>query len=312
MTVPTSPLCITFAALAWMAAAPVDAGQPGPPVESRAGQPAAREAAPPPPVVHAVDENAEQTRERLSRILEQYPPSVAEVLRLDPSLLGSQTYLVSYPALATFLAQHPEVAHNPSFFIGDARTRPWRPSDPRVEAIHAWRNMFDGLVIFGVFVVVTGVLVWLVRTLIDYRRWLRVSRVQVEVHSKLLDRFTANEDLLAYVQTPAGRKFLESSPVPLDAGPRAISAPIGRILWSVQAGIVLACGGLGLQWVSGRVTPDVSEPLFTMGTLGLALGVGFALSAGMAYVLSRRLGLFDRPAAGAGGAGGLGVTDAAS
>ena len=56
-------------------------------------------------------------------------------------------------------------------------------------------------------------LVWVIRTVVDHRRWLRQSRVQVEVHSKLLDRMTSNEDLLAYAKTPAGSRFLESAPI---------------------------------------------------------------------------------------------------
>jgi hypothetical protein len=47
-----------------------------------------------------------------------------------------------------------------------------------------------------------------------------LSKVQTEVHTKIVDRFTANDDLLAYIQSPAGSKFLESSPIHLDAGPR--------------------------------------------------------------------------------------------
>ena len=70
----------------------------------------------------AVDEQtARETRERLREILDQYPPSVAQVLRLDPSLLTKPDYLAPYPTLAAFLAQHPEVAHNPVFFLGGAR-----------------------------------------------------------------------------------------------------------------------------------------------------------------------------------------------
>src|SRR2546428_11310379 len=61
------------------------------------------------------DRNARETRERLSQILDQYPPSLREVLRLDPSLLTNDAYLAPYPALAAFLAQHPQVAHNPAF-----------------------------------------------------------------------------------------------------------------------------------------------------------------------------------------------------
>ena len=64
------------------------------------------------------ERTARETRERLREIFEQYPPSVAQVLRLDPSLLTRPDYLALYPTLAAFLAQHPEVAHNPVFFLG--------------------------------------------------------------------------------------------------------------------------------------------------------------------------------------------------
>jgi len=67
-----------------------------------------------------------------------------------------------------------------------------------------------------------GVLTWLIRTIIDYRRWSRLSKVQAEIHTKLLDRFSSNEELAAYIQSPAGSRFLESSPIRLDPGPRSL------------------------------------------------------------------------------------------
>ncbi len=88
-----------------------------------------------------------------------------------------------------------------------------------------------------------GVFVWVIRSIIDHRRWLRLSRVQAEVHTKLLDRLTTNEDLLSYIQSPAGRRFLESAPITMDSEPRATTAPISRIIWSLQAGLVLAALG---------------------------------------------------------------------
>jgi hypothetical protein len=144
-----------------------------------------------------------------------------------------------------------------------------------------------------VFLTVTVALAWLVRTLLDWRRWTRLARVQSEVHTKLLDRFTSNEDLLAYMQTPAGSRFLESGPVLMEAAPRGVSAPVSRILWSVQLGIVLAVGGIGLMLVSGRVLPEVAEVLSIFSVLAMALGVGFVLSALVAWIISRRMGLFD-------------------
>src|SRR5262245_6697207 len=63
--------------------------------------------------------NSLQTREMLRQIMRQYSPTLGEVFRMDPVLLTNQAFLAPYPKLAAFLAQHPEVAHNPSFYVGD-------------------------------------------------------------------------------------------------------------------------------------------------------------------------------------------------
>ena len=98
---------------------------------------------------------------------------------------------------------------------------------------------------------------------------------------------------MAYVQTPSGQRFLESGPSPTQEEPRAVAAPILRILWSLQAGIVLAMGGLGMLIVSTRVPEDATDFFMGMGVLAVALGAGFIVSAGVAYLLSRKLGLFE-------------------
>ncbi|HXA16460.1 MAG TPA: hypothetical protein VN380_05685 [Thermoanaerobaculia bacterium] len=237
--------------------------------------------------------DSHDTREAFYSVLSRYPSEVGRVLKLDPSLLSNQSYLANYPALASFLSKHPEVAHSPAYYLVSI-TLPEegvRESGPE----RVWRSTMEGLAIFGVFALATSVLIWLVRTIIDHRRWSRVSKVQAEVHNKLMDRFTANDDLLAYIQTPAGKRFLESAPVSLDAGPRAVSAPVGRILWSVQVGLVLAAAGFGLQYVSRSIEKTVAQPLFAMGILGVSIGAGFVLSAIVSYVLSRKLGLWESP-----------------
>jgi len=137
---------------------------------------------------------------------------------------------------------------------------------------------------------------------IDHRRWLRLSKVQTDAHTKLLDRFTSNEDLLAYIQTPVGRRFLESAPIVVEA-PRAMGAPIGRILWSVQTGLVvgfagaaLLVGGARLEGKAGDLA-DFGQLLDVIGVLGICIGIGFVLSAIVSYALSHRLGLFEPPPA---------------
>ena len=176
-----------------------------------------------------------------------------------------------------------------------------------------WKDVLSGLAVFAGFGMGIGLLVWLIRTLVDYRRWNRLAKVQTDAHTKLLDRFTANNDLLAYIQSPAGSKFLESTPIMLDAAPRSVGAPLGRILWSVQGGVVLMAGGIGLQVVSGRVADDASQPLHALGVLGIALGLGFVVSAIVSYFISQRLGLIEpaSPALGTGtpGAAGSGTQE---
>jgi len=39
------------------------------------------------------------------------------------------------------------------------------------------------------------------------------AKVQAEAHTKLLDRLTSNDELLAYVQSSAGSRFLQSAPM---------------------------------------------------------------------------------------------------
>ena len=246
------------------------------------------------------DTDSHETREAFHSTLRRYPTEVSRVLKLDPSLMTNPSYLANYPALASFLAQHPEIAHSPGFYLDNIYTGDEARAENSSERV--WRSTMEGLSIFCVLALITGVLTWLIRTLIEHRRWSRVSKVQAEVHNKLMDRFTTNEDLLAYIQTPAGKRFLESAPIALDGVPRAVSAPVGRILWSVQVGLVLAAAGFGLEYVSGSIEKTVSQPLFAMGVLAISIGIGFVLSAIVSYVLSRRLGLWETAAAEAGAA----------
>jgi hypothetical protein len=247
-------------------------------------------------VTAAVDADSRQTREEMKSLLRRYPPELGYVLKLDPTLFGNQAYLANYPAMANFVAQHPEVAHNPSYFL-DEITLPNERSEPDLPSMRMWRQIVGD--IFGgiAFLVVTAVLIWIIKTLVDQRRWNRLSRVQTEVHSKLLERFTSNDELLAYMQTPAGKRFFESAPIALEAGPRPMRAPIGRIFWSLQAGLVLIAMGIGFDLVSLRVKAEASEALYGLGMISLLVGIALVLSAGVFYLLSRRFGLWQPPAA---------------
>lgn len=251
---------------------------------------------PSPSTTFAEDADARETRQKLELLFQKYPPTLAGVLKLDPTLLSNDAYLEPYPGLGTFLAQHPEVTHNPTYFLSNVRGRYERePLDEREQVYEIMSGVLAGGAAFFVFVTVIAALGWLIRTTINYRRWNRLSKIQTDVHTRLLDRFTQNEDLLAYMQTPSGKRFLESAPIPLDSDTKPIAAPVSRILWSLQAGVVLLVFGFGLVILSGQLINEVATAMMVFGVMGIALGAGFIISAAAAYIASRQLGLLDPP-----------------
>jgi hypothetical protein len=245
--------------------------------------------------------DASQTRDDFRELLAKHPPALARVLKLDPSLMTNEGYLATYPALATFLKQHPEVARNPGYFLEFVAVSPGEYRQPS-EGARIWEQTMEAFSIFAVFAIIASAVIWLVKTVIEQRRWNRQSKVQTEIHTKLFDRMSSNEDLLAYIQTPAGRRFLEAGPLmPTQAKP--VGAPFSRILWSVQAGIVIVAAALGVLFVSGRVIEEVAQPLFAIATIGISLGIGFVVSSAVAYVVSRNMGLIEPGQASGGSTG---------
>jgi hypothetical protein len=258
------------------------------PAEARQQQPA-----PAAQTVPAV-QDADFVRQQLWEIMRGYPRSVGEILRRDPSLMSRADYMAPYPALVAFLQQHPEVPRNVEYYLEGYGSWGRQQFDPEFEALGV---LLGGMAGFFTFMLVVGVFGWLVRAVIMHRRWVKASQVQVEVHTKLMERMSNNEELLAYIQSPAGRRFLEAAPIQAEAEPVGISAPLGSIIWSMMAGIVMATVGLGFRVAAGYVGDDAREPFIVVGVIILSLGGGFMLAAISAYVLTSRLGLFpSKPA----------------
>jgi hypothetical protein len=183
------------------------------------------------------------------------------------------------------------VPRNPSFFIGQGRIG--EPENQRTRAYDLAEGVLGGLAALTVFGTVVGFITWLSRSLLNYRYWLRASKVQTDAHMKLVDRLTSNEDLLAYMQSPAGQRYLTSAPVSIDLTQRSVGAPVGRILWSVQVGVIMALAGVGLWIAKGTVIEEAAQVLQVIAILAIAVGLGFVLSAFVSYLLSQRLGLLD-------------------
>jgi hypothetical protein len=238
------------------------------------------------PAVEDPSQNAEFTRNRLQQMLWQLPPAVRGVLQYDPTLIDRPDYLAPYPALQAFLKQHPEIARNPSYFFGSPEFNRRGPNPTEALA-----GILAGTGLFIAFMTILVTFGSVARQVVDYRRWVRHTRMQLDVHTKILDRMQSNEDLMAYVQTSAGRNFLEFTPAGPTPEPRVSSAPFGRILWSVQAGVVLAALGIGLRYAQGHVPEEIVPAFTVLGVIVMSLGLGAVVSAIVAYVLSSRLGL---------------------
>jgi hypothetical protein len=261
-------------------AAPSRADRPAPPVNIDAQ-----------PMQVVSDQNADRTREQLRETLDHYPPTLRQVLRLDPSLLNRPDYLALYPALSTFLAQHPEVAHNPSYFIG----APNVTNESGMSNSRAIVDVMTDLSVTSFFITAILVIGWIARSVLEHKRWQQAMKTQTDAHVKLFDRLTSNEDLLAYIQSGPGQRFLTAAPMlpTIDSSSRGSGAPISRILWSMQTGIVIGLAGMGLWIAKNNVIYEVSQPLVVLGILGMAVGLGFVLSSLVSYLLSRQLGLLQ-------------------
>lgn len=234
------------------------------------------------PVESAENQHFE-TRAQFRRVLERYySADLSTVLALEPGLLANEEFVKGHPALAQVLDKHPEIAQHPDFYLADIS--PLRSRSGPVE------DLIEALTVSLAFVSVALALAWFVRTVIEQKRWNRLSRQQSEVHNKILDRFGNNEEVLQYMKTPAGAKFLESAPIPLYAERPAATRPsLPRGVWSIQAGVVVAAGAIGLMFVSLRYTGPSSADLFSLGAIGFCVGVGFIASSLVSFFISRRL-----------------------
>jgi hypothetical protein len=272
-----------------LSAAAAAAQVPQSPLASAPG--AAPAVTPPAAVIGADARDAREVKNRLEQILRQYPPSVGQVLALDPSLLTTPAYTATYPALAAYVAQHPEILRDPTYYLAT----PFQ----RVRVLEGReRTGLEGLaaIMFPIFMVsVLAVFTAsLARAVLVHRRWKQAAILQRDTQAKLLDRLTANEELLAYLHGP-GKGLFDAAQIPAVRFPT--DAPSARILWAIQAGLVLAFLGGGLQIARFAATTDDSRGfLFVLGVIAIAIGLGFIASAAASLVLSRKLGLIAAPA----------------
>lgn len=145
-------------------------------------------------------------------------------------------------------------------------------------------DLFASLAPLGVIAVIG----WIVRIFVVNNRIKKIAALQVEMQTKLLEKFDDAEQLRSFLESESGSKLLEATPIEK-------SSPFGRILASIQAGVILLMGGLALLGIRSQMPIDSPEGfgLLFLGGLAAAVGVGFLLSAGAAFGLSKSWGLIN-------------------
>lgn len=230
-------------------------------------------------------------------------PTLAEVVAHDPSLLSNADYVNrNNPQLGSFLQAHPEIAKSPDFYLfnnlhpeheqpAQVLERKLWPQMSQPEPSGIDRELISDGIPFLVFLCMLGALLWLTHVLLENRRWNRIFKLQTDVHGKLIERFATSQEVLTYMGTDAGKRFLEATPIAVGfERQEPVPSHIARVLTPLQIGIVMALLGMGLVLLRHSV-PDAAAPLLVLGTVVLMPGLGFIISAGITWALARRLGL---------------------
>jgi hypothetical protein len=149
--------------------------------------------------------------------------------------------------------------------------------------------MIDGPIIVLVSALI--MIGWVVYVLVDGARRRQQLKVLTEFHSKLLDRIGTAREFGDFFNSDAGSRFLET------LSSRESGAPHIRILRSMQAGVVLLTLGIALfLLVTVRsFSTEAVDGFVVFATAATAIGAALLISTAASYVLSKRMGLIDRP-----------------
>jgi hypothetical protein len=250
----------------------------------------------------ANESELDSVRAQLFKLL-RMSPRLTMVISMDPTLLRNQEYVnQNNPQLAAFLQSHAEIARNPEFYLfaklpnGRSQNVPYliqRAVWPEIDRNNGGGPPND-LIVSIFFIFISFMILWLLRMLLQNRRWTRIFKVQTEIHNKLLDKLAGSQELFSYLGTEAGKRFLEMAPIATAMEPSqrpGFLSPITRILAPLQLGIVSTLAGIGMLFIKGYYNDNGA--LLLLGTLALMLGLGLVISAGISWILARRLGLIS-------------------
>jgi hypothetical protein len=142
--------------------------------------------------------------------------------------------------------------------------------------------MSEDVILIPILLTLIGFTIW---TIFSTIRRYKTTKLQADLQTKLLEKFGSGQELLACVQSDAGKRFLES----LTMEQRT---PYGRILWAAQVSVILVLLSFAFLFLRSRVS-GAEEGFLVFGTIAFSLGIGFGLSAALSYYMSKSFGLLS-------------------
>ena len=138
------------------------------------------------------------------------------------------------------------------------------------------------IIVIPSLVLMVGWLVWML-TRTNHLK----AQARIELQKRLLEKLNSAREVVQFMQTEEGRQLLEALTIER-------TTPLEQILSSVQKGVILTIVGLG--GMSLRLFFPTGFGLFiVVGVFLGALGIGFLVSAGVAYAFSRSWALLASP-----------------
>ena len=110
------------------------------------------------------------------------------------------------------------------------------------------------------------------------------TRQRMSAFKAVIDKFSAAEDFAAFLQSPAGQKFV--------TGLSGSESPARAVIGGIQKGIILVLLGGGVWWTGATIESEAE--VATIGVLLMCVGMGLLISAGISYRMARSLGFMDK------------------
>jgi hypothetical protein len=128
----------------------------------------------------------------------------------------------------------------------------------------------------------------ILRTFSDNRTRRKLAETRAAIHRDLIARFGSAEELIRYLGSDVGKELVGTPTI-------ETPNPAKRILAAIQSGIILLAVGVAFLGLSAtnEFGSDGRTGFTFLGAMAVAVGIGFVLSAGAAWALSRRWGLIE-------------------